>query len=171
VFSPAPVTCRPNATLPFGRNDWKSSALRVELKSPTWRGAHAPTVPPRHQPEVGETTPRSSATILRPLARQRKEEEARRCRPAPNSICAGHGAAAVPPREEERACVLPCAGGGAEGGGARAALLCARSPPLLHRRLGGLGEEECARKLRRGPTMVDLHGRRGGRGRRPTVWA
>jgi hypothetical protein len=62
--------------------------------------------------------------------------------------------------------VLPCAGGGA-----RAALHCARSPPLLHRRFGGLGEEERARKLRRGPTMVDLHGRRGGRGRRPTVWA
>jgi hypothetical protein len=92
VFSPAPVTCRPNTTLQFGRNDWKSSALRVELESPTWRGAHAPTVPPRRQPEVGETRP----TPL-PRAAPGGEGEA-----APYSPCM---------RSPMDAALLACAGG------------------------------------------------------------
>jgi hypothetical protein len=54
-FSPAPATCRPIVTLPFGRKNWKSSALRVELETSTWRGAHAPTVPLHRQSEGGET--------------------------------------------------------------------------------------------------------------------
>jgi hypothetical protein len=84
VFSPAPVTCRPNTTLQFGQNDWKSSALRVELESPTWRGAHAPTVPPRRQPEVGEPPPPSSAPS-RAKGKRRKRGDAA-LRPARSAL-------------------------------------------------------------------------------------
>jgi hypothetical protein len=38
VFSPAPATCRSDDMLPFGRRNCKSSALRVELESPTGVG-------------------------------------------------------------------------------------------------------------------------------------
>jgi hypothetical protein len=38
VFSPAPATCRSDGMLPFGRRNCKSSALRVELESPTGVG-------------------------------------------------------------------------------------------------------------------------------------